>query len=138
MVERDVVSEYELFDDKGPVFGGYRLTILADRLACRVGEVIEIAHVCESLTPAGRLFVMGPKPVVGEYVDDRLVTEPAPEGHGALSPAFYDGRVVVGTGIDANYELTSHSFDAAGPHTIQWRLGPYVSNTLRIDVSDQV
>lgn len=133
-MDGDIVSGYEEFEDKGPVVEGYRLTILADRTSCRAGEVIRVAHVCESVTTDGRLFVMGPKPVFGEHVDGRLVTEPPPDVMNPLEPPFYDGRVVEGVGTDAGYEVTEHRFEDAGAHTIQWRMEPYVSNTLVIEV----
>jgi hypothetical protein len=36
---------------------------------------------------------------------------------------------------DYNWDITEYSFDAAGRHTVQWKLGALVSNTLTIEVA---
>lgn len=128
---------YPDFDDKGPVIDGYRLTLLTSKAACRPGEPVRVFHICESLAPDRPLYVMGPKAILGEYVDDRLATAPPPEGENPLAPAFYDGRVYKGPGIDANYEVTEYRFEGPGNHTIKWRLGPHVSNVVRVEVSSE-
>ena len=81
------------------------------------------------------LYVMGPKQVCGEYVDDRLVGDPVSNPSDPFTPTEpYDGRVVPGPGLDANYEVTRHRFAAAGSHTIRWALGDLASNVLQIEV----
>ena len=49
--------------------GGTRLTILAKKNRYRVNEEVRIIHVLEVVEPGHRLFVMGPKPIYGEYID---------------------------------------------------------------------
>jgi hypothetical protein len=134
--ERDqaVVRSYPEFDDKGPVIDGYRVTLLTANRECGPGDPVRVFHICESLAPDRPLYVMGPKPVLGEYVDDRLATDPPPDTEDPLAPASYDGRVSNGPGLDANYEVTEYRFETPGEHTIQWRLGAHVSNVLRIEV----
>ena len=36
--------------------------------------------------------------------------------------------------VDYNYDITSHVFDEPGIHEIQWVLGPWASNVLKIEV----
>jgi hypothetical protein len=133
--DQAVVRTYPNSEDKGPVVDGYRLTLLPSKRASRPGEPVRVFHVCESTARDRPLYVMGPKPVVGEYVDDRLATDAAPEAEDPIAPAFYDGRVSDGPGVDANYDVTEYRFERPGVHTIQWRLGPHVSNVVTIDVS---
>lgn len=126
----EILSEYESFGGKGPPSRGYRLTILPRSLSIRIDEVVTIVHICESLLEVASLYVMGPKPVFGEYVDDVLATEAPPPSEDPLIPSSYDGRVLPGPGIDTNYDVTEYRFTAPGRHSVQWRLGPHVSNTL--------
>ena len=120
--------------EKGPPAGGYRLTLLTPTPSVRVNEVVRVVHVCESVAEEAELYVMGPKPILGEYVDGVPATgSPAP-GDDPFAPASYDGRVLPGPGVDTNYEVTEYAFLSPGEHTIQWRLGANVSNTLRITV----
>jgi hypothetical protein len=115
------------------VVGGYRLTLLTAKTAYAAGEPVRVFHVCESVAPDRPLYVMGPKHVCGEYVDGRLATEPPPEAN-PLAPRSYDGRVVDGPGVDANYDVTEYRFDTPGRHTIEWRLGAHVSNLVTVEV----
>ncbi len=129
---------YEQWDDKGPVVSGYRITILSTKTTYSVGEVVRVAHVCESVERDAQLFVMGPKPVLGEYVDGRLATDAPAADEDPLHPSSYDGRVLAGPGIDTNYEIAHYRFEVPGHHTIQWRASPYVSNTLDLDVRESL
>jgi hypothetical protein len=133
--DQAVAAAYPQFKDKGEPVDGYRITILAKKSAYSVGEAVRIIHVCESLTPEGRLYVMGPKPISGEYVDGELATEPVHAGNHPLFPSSYDGRVLQGPGVDFNYEITEYRFSAVGRHSVQWRPAPYLSNVLLFDVS---
>src|SRR4051812_40317177 len=72
--DKAVLAGYLEFEDKGPVVDGYRLTILTRKTSLAVGEAARIVHVCESVSDAAELYVMGPKPVDGEYVDGVLAT----------------------------------------------------------------
>jgi hypothetical protein len=132
--DQAVAARYPGFPAKGEPVNGYRITILTKKPAYAVGEPVRVVHVCESLTPDGALYVMGPKPVLGEYVDDELATEPAPPDGDPLVPQSYDGRVLQGPGLDFNYEITEYRFATAGQHTVQWRLSPYLSNVLSLEV----
>jgi hypothetical protein len=130
----EVLDRYESFDDKGRSERGYRLTILTAIAQPRLGDVVRIWHVCESVSTVAPLYVMGPKPVWNEYVDDVLATEQLPPGEDPLAPSTYDGRVMDGPGIDTNYEITEYRFTSPGLHTVQWRLDPHLSNELRLAV----
>ncbi|RAN77911.1 hypothetical protein B5P43_17875 [Bacillus sp. SRB_336] len=131
-----VAAGYARATDKGAVSDGYRLTVLAGSAACRTGQTIRIIHVCESVAPDAPLYVMGPKPVAGEYVDGHLAAPPAPPaGEHPLIPRSYDGRVAPGPGLDFNFEITEYNFDTPGRHSVQWRPGSWASNTLWFDVS---
>jgi hypothetical protein len=130
-----VLARYPEFDDKGPEVGGYRLTLLSAGLAVETGQAVRIVHVCESTSTGAPLYVMGPKTILGEFVDEELASPPVPAGEDPVAPSAYDGRVLPGPGIDANYEITEYVFDTAGRHTVQWRLGEHISNMLQFDVS---
>lgn len=130
--DQQVLAGYDDFEDKGPVVGGYRLTILTRTLTLDRGAPARIIHVVESVSEDAPLFVMGPKPVCGEYVDGTLATETAPEH--PFEPASYDGRVLPGPGVDSNYEITEYRFDEPGQHHVQWRLGVNESNLLAFEV----
>ncbi|MEE6289023.1 hypothetical protein V2J52_15325 [Georgenia sp. MJ173] len=132
--DQRVLESYGPSADRGPVIDGYRLTLLTRSTSYGVGEPVRIIHVCESVSADAPLYVMGPKAVTGEHVDDELVTEPADDVD-PLAPADYDGRAVPGPGVDANYEITQYTFDEAGQHSVQWRPGGHRSNTLQITVS---
>lgn len=135
-VDVELARRYPSFPEKGQVRDGYRLTILTHRAVYRVSEEIRVVHVCEAVAPGTELYVMGPKPVCGEYVDGRPATAPCPNPAEPLAPIEpYDGRVVPGPGIDTNYEITRYTFDAPGIHTIVWRLGELASNTRRIEIT---
>lgn len=130
-----LLDTYDTFEDKGPPERGYRLTLLTTTLSVEVGDTVRIVHVCESVAETSELYVMGPKPVWGEYVDDTLATELPPHGSDPFVLASYDGRVLSGPGTDSNYEVTQYFFTAPGVHKVQWRLDPNVSNTLRFTVA---
>ncbi len=107
MGPEDAARLYEGWQDKGPVAGGQRLTLLAPRVAGRVGEPVEVLHVYEITEPGRELHVMGPKPVFGETLDGAPASAPPPDDDDPLHPGLYDGRVLASPGIDANFE-TDH------------------------------
>lgn len=124
---------YASYRDRGPEVGGYRLTVMVDPASVSEGGSVRVFHVCESTAPASPLYVMGPKEILGEYVDGALVTGPAPDRESPLAPATYDGRVLPGPGLDTNYDLTEYRL-APGRHSVQWRLGPHISNEAWVTV----
>lgn len=119
---------------EGPESRGYRLTILTTTTSVAVDETVRVVHVCESVSEDAELYIMGPKPVYDEYVDDIRATDEPPAGENPLAPASYDGRVLPGPGVDTNYEVMEYAFTSPGEHTVQWRLGGNGSNTLRFTV----
>lgn len=135
--DQAVVQRYPEFTDKGPVIDGYRLTVLFRLTTSPSGEMVRVFHVCESMSADRPLYVMGPKPVLGEYIDDQLASDPSPSGGNPLSPSSYNGRVVPGPGIDTNYGVTEYRFDQPGRHSIQWRMPPYLSNVAWVEVSGE-
>ena len=132
-----VAQQYPQFEDKGPVHNGQRITIMTAKSTYRVGEEVRIIHVLEAPEPGYRLYVMGPKTIVNEFVDGKLAS---PESSGWFC---YDGRVINSPGIDFNYEVSTYTFDTPGEHTIQWKGGcdqnqgdlKLESNVLRIMVT---
>jgi hypothetical protein len=128
-----VAAGYEQWPDKGAWISGRRLTIMVDARPYRQGDVVRVIHVLEA--GAGHsLYVAGPKPVEGEYVDGRLVTpEPVP-GADPLDPPSYDGPVLAGPGVDFNWEITEYELSDAGTVTITWRPGNFSSNTVTVTV----
>ncbi len=123
-----VAKAYPHFPDKGPIVDGVRLTIMSRRSDYPERRAIRIIHVVEALEPGLALSPVGPKPVFGEYVDGLLATPPPPADLDLLT---YNGPVLPAPSVDYNYEITSHVL-SAGVHEIQWRIGKYVSNTLKI------
>jgi hypothetical protein len=120
---------------KGDWVDQRRLTILTARTQVRVGEPVRVIHVVETTRPGDELHVMGPKAVLGEHVDGVLRTRPAPAVGDPLAPTgLYDGRVEPAPAVDYNWDMTEYTFDTAGRHTIQWKLGRLVSNPLMIEV----
>ncbi len=127
--DRAVAAGYAAFVSKGEPSDSFRITIMTAQQTYAVNEPVRVVHACESLGD-GPLYVMGPKEVLGEYVDGELATAPGD----ALAPASYDGRVIPGPGVDFNYDITVYRFDTPGHHTIQWRLGPHTSNVVSLEV----
>jgi hypothetical protein len=133
--DEEVARRYPIFPDKGPILGGYRITILTRDVTFHAGDLIRIIHVCEAVTTDTRLYVMGPKPVYGEYVDGILSTAALPVGEDFQAPSSYDGRTVNGPAVDFNYEITQYRFNEPGLHLVQWRPGVLISNELKIQVT---
>jgi hypothetical protein len=130
----DAAGLYAEWEDKGPVSGGERLTLLAARTRVGAGEPVEVLHVYE-ITDSGRqLHVMGPKPLFGERLDGELATPPPPDDDDSLHPGLYDGRVLPSPGMDVNFEPTTYTFSEPGRHELTWSVNGLTSNTLAIDV----
>jgi hypothetical protein len=128
-----VAQLYPTWQAKGSVSNGKRLTILTRKVAYAIDEEIRVLHVVEINEPGHELFVMGPKPVSGEYVDGQLRTPPA-SGSDPLRPDTYDGATVASPGVDYNYEITCYRFSEAGTHQIVWKPGSLESNTVTVQI----
>ena len=135
MGPEDAARLYESWQDKGPVAGGQRLTLLASRLDVAVGEPVEVLHVYEITEPGRELHVMGPKPVFGETLDGAPASAPPPDDDDPLHPGLYDGRVLASPGIDANFEPTTYTFSEPGRHELTWSVNGLTSNRLVIEVA---
>jgi len=123
-----VATSYPTTNEKGEIAGGMRLTILTKKKHYQVGEEIRVIHVMEIVEPGHELFIMGPKPVYGEYIDDRPVTPPRPEVQD------YDGVVLESPNVDYNYDITSYRIFEPGRHRIYWQMGELRSNTLELEI----
>lgn len=133
--DQAVAHSYPSWRDKGAIVGGRRLTILTEQLRARLRQEVRIVHVAEAFASDAVLYTMGPKAVLGEYVDAQLTTEPGPDRDDPLRPSgLYDGPVVPGPAVDYGYEVSVYRFESAGQHRIVWRLGPLVSNEIVISV----
>jgi hypothetical protein len=124
-----VAKAYPASKDKGIVMGGRRITIMCAKDAYHVGEEVRIIHVLEIIEPGQEIFIMGPKAISGEYVDDRAM---APEDSGKSD--LYDGTVLKSPGVDYNFDITTYSFPVPGRHTICWQMGGLRSNTLELEI----
>ena len=134
--DQELVREaYLRWEDKGPVVGGRRLTVLAPATRVGLGEIVPVFHVAEVTEPGRQLWIAGPKRVVGEYVDGVLVTPPPPEDEDPLEPLFYDGPTLPSPGLDLGWEATEYGFDRPGRHEVQWRLRDLASNVLALEVA---
>jgi hypothetical protein len=130
----EVARSYPQLGDKGSVTGGRRITLLTGKTVYHVGDEVRVIHVVEFIETGQLAYIMGPKPVQGEYVNDQLVTAPAPEGD-PLVPATYNGVTLPTPAVDYNFDITSYRFQTPGLYKIQWRLGSLRSNVLSIVVS---
>jgi len=131
-----VARNYPIWRDKGQITDGKRLTILTKKTAYQVNEEVRIIHVVEVTEPGHTVYVMGPKPIYGEYMDGQLVTERLPAMEDPLAPSTYHGAVLPSPAVDYNYDITSYSFSKPGTHSFQWRLGPLESNVLTLEVAE--
>jgi hypothetical protein len=124
----EVARTYPATSEKGEVVGGSRRTILTKKKHYQPGEEIRVIHVLEVVEPGHTMYIMGPKPIYGEFVNDRLVTTPPP----ALED--YDGAVLDSPNVDFNYDITSYSFSEPGNYRIYWQPDDVRSNTLELTV----
>jgi hypothetical protein len=123
-----VAKGYPTTHEKSEIVGGTKLTILTKKKQYEVGEEVRVIHILEVVEPGHKVFIMGPKPVYGEYVDDRPVTPEFPP------LADYDGVVLESPNVDYNYDITSYRFFEPGHHRIHWQMGQLRSNTLELEV----
>lgn len=125
----EVAQSYPKVKDKGTLVAGRRITIMCRKDTYYVNEEVRVIHVLDVIESGQQIFIMGPKAVVGEYVDDRAI---ASEDSG--KPNLYDGRVINSPGLDYNYDITTYSFPTPGRHTIHWQMGELRSNTLELKI----
>ena len=134
----DVLALYADWVDRGELYHGRRVTIMTTDTACRTNETLRVDHVLEAVRPGHDLYVMGPKPLFSEYVNG-ILQGAGPTAHEAadpFAPVEYDGRVLAGPGIDANFAPTFYRFPRPGRYEICWQPGAWRSNTLVIVVAD--
>ena len=131
--DAEVARRYPGHAGKGPVIEGCRITILTARTAYALDEEIRVIHVVDVVLPGREVYVMGPKPVFDEYVNDQPVTPPCPPGD-PLVPHEYNGVTLPSPAVDYNYDITVYRFDRPARYRIQWRPGRLRSNVLEIDV----
>lgn len=124
-----VAKGYPTVSSKGSAVQGRRITVMCRKDTYHVGEEVRVIHVLEALEPGQEIFIMGPKPVCGEYVDGRAMTADI-----CGETQAYDGRVLKSPSVDYNYDITTYTFDAPGRHKIQWKMGELCSNTLELEV----
>lgn len=125
----EVAKQYPNFKGKGDVVEGRRITIMCRKNTYRVHEEVRVIHVLEVTEAGQEIFIMGPKAVFGEYVDDHLMTPAASD-----QVDLYNGRVVSSPGVDYNYDITTYSFATPGRHTIYWHMNGLRSNTLELEI----
>ena len=125
-----LAKTYHAFEDKGPLKGGQRITILTAKTQYKAGEPVRVLHVLEAVEPGIDVYLMGPKNVTSEFIDNRFVANTGPKQDG------YRGMVVHRPIADFNYEITTYSFSEPGEHTIQWKQfgSGFESNVIKIEV----
>ncbi|MGL4599205.1 MAG: hypothetical protein ACRCYO_16915 [Bacteroidia bacterium] len=133
----ELLKNYPKAKSKGAWLNGTRLTILAAKLNYAINEPVRIGHVVEETNLGRELYIMGPKKVSDEYVQDVLETYTSinPEGRYPWLPLVYDGKALPAPNVDYNFDITEYRFEKAGVYTIQWRPGKYRSNTLTIIIN---
>ena len=112
-----VAQQYPNFKNKGPVHDGQRITIMTAKTTYQVGEQVRVIHVLDAPEPGHELYVMGPKAIHNEFVDDKKAS-PEKARSGA-----YNGMVTKSPDVDFNYEVSTYTFKTPGEHTIQWKGG---------------
>ena len=132
--DRMVAQHYPSWPHKGSLIDSKRLTILTKQTTYRPNEEIRVVHVVEYTAPGNDVYVMGPKPVYGEYVDGQLSTAMAPTID-PLVPQDYDGVTLESPAVDYNYEITTYTFALPGTHQIYWDLGTLRSNVLTLEIA---
>lgn len=131
-IDQAVARGYPSSPARGEARDGLQMTILTARAEYRVGEEVRVIHIVEAAR-GHESYVMGPKEVFGEYIDDVLRTRDA------VNPTYpwtevYDGAVLPGPNVDTNFEVTRYRFDAPGRHRIAWRIGAMRSNVIEFTV----
>ena len=129
-----VARNYPYSKEKGTIVSGKRITILVESTIVNQGDEVRIIHVAEFTEPGYRAYVGGPKPIYGEYINDKLMTGQAPAGD-PLVPLEYAGVTLPSPAVDYNYDITSYIFQEPGAYHIQWRIGLLQSNTLIVTVN---
>jgi hypothetical protein len=112
-----LAQTYYSLNNKGPLVEGQRITILTKKNLYKVGEQIRVLHVLEAVTPGIDVYVMGPKKIYDEFIDEKLVSERGP------GVAIYDGAVMKAPWADFHYDITTYTIQQPGKHTIQWKGG---------------
>ena len=133
--DQKIIRGYPFWVDKGPLIDSTRVTLTIAKLHYSTSEAIRIAHIVEETGKGRTLYVMGPKMIRDEFVNDILskAATQNPSDYPWL-PMSYDGAVQPSPGIDYNFEITQYRFDQPGIYRIQWRPGRYRSNVLFITV----
>jgi hypothetical protein len=130
-----LAKAYSKWPNKGPVIDGRRITIMATKQVYRLNEELRIIHVLEATLPGYEVYLMGPKAIIGEYVNGQLQGKEASGNQtDPFRPEEYDGRVLNSPAIDYNFDITAYSFPQPGLYTISWQTGKWKSNTLEIEV----
>ena len=133
--DQKIIRDYPFWIDKGPLLDGTRITVTTAKLRYSVGEAIRVAHIVEETGKGRTLYIVGPKTIRDEFVNDRLATDATQNpGDYPWLPTSYDGAVQPSPGVDYNFEITQYRFDQPGPYRVQWRPGRYLSNVLFITV----
>jgi hypothetical protein len=127
---QNLVVNYPYWKNKGDTFSNVRITILSARIDYHAGETIRIAHILDMPKPGSYLSIMGPKSIVGEYINDSLATPPGESWVNGI----YDGIILPSPGVDYNFKITKYKFKKPGTYNIQWKMGKHISNILKITV----
>ena len=128
-----VARQYPFWEEKGEIIEGYRLSIKTEKTNYSVGETVRVIHVMEVVEPGLEVFVMGPKSIYGEFLDNIIQGEkPATPDYPWMG--MYDGAVLKSPDLDYNFEVTTYNFTKPGVHKIVWMPGSLISNTLTISV----
>ncbi|MGL4597201.1 MAG: hypothetical protein ACRCYO_06725 [Bacteroidia bacterium] len=130
------LKSYPFWIDKGPIKNQRRLTITCQKTIFKTNEAIRVAHYIEELDSGQTLYVMGPKKITNEFVNDSLHTSVSLDSNTPWLEMEYNGEVVDSPGLDYNFEITEYRFSKAGTYTIYWKPGVYCSNGLIIYVEE--
>lgn len=130
-----LAKTYPTYANKGAWRDDIRITVMTQKSVYKPGEEIKVIHIVEAVKTGYELYIMGPKEIYGEYINNVLVTTAIPKDRDdPLIPLLYDGAVLPCPAVDYNYEITTYTFSKPGVYNIQWKLGELVSNLHKIRV----
>lgn len=129
---------YSSYKPKGPIKAGIRVTIMTERTNYKVGESVVVIHVLEAIKPGISVDGANHKPVYGEFIDGKLVSEKRPEPR----VRRIVGIVRTSPTTDYDYGITTYTFEKPGTHTIQWKpnvdwdKNSIASNLITLNISE--
>jgi hypothetical protein len=133
--DEHLMQSYPYWKNKGAWFDGIRCTILTRATQVHVNDTLHVIHMMEDTLRGRAVFIMGPKEIFGEVINDSLVSLPVPAGKTPWAANILDGETPPAPYVDYNFAITEYHFSKPGVYNIRWKMGNYSSNVLVIHVN---